>query len=132
MGLFRGCWLCARSLLQTDADVIDNLDSCTTVCPAPSVTLNGFTFCLPHGEEWCHVCIVDVRPSTTSCWRIAYPDNRDSLTANGRYVILPNKKPACSQHRVVGCKKCFDFKNQIEKKIKEDEAWLEKRQKWKD
>lgn len=88
-----------------------------------NVCLNGFCFCARHSLELCSKCPTDNRginnmqvedylseqcseTEMNSKWK---GDDRSPLNAAHRWTKLSNGKPACAEHKQIGCEECFNW-----------------------
>ncbi|KAI8086311.1 uncharacterized protein BX664DRAFT_335498 [Halteromyces radiatus] len=88
-----------------------------------NVTINGFMFCARHGLELCNKCPTDNRGANNMIvedglheklseeeyntkWQ---GDDREPFSVAHQWTRVSNGKPACMEHKEVGCKECFDW-----------------------
>jgi hypothetical protein len=88
-----------------------------------SVCLNGFCFCARHSLELCPKCPTDNRGINNmqvedylheQCSEAEFEakwkgDDRPPLNVSHRWTKLSNGKPACSDHKQIGCEECFNW-----------------------
>ncbi|KAI9209219.1 uncharacterized protein BJ171DRAFT_485777 [Polychytrium aggregatum] len=104
-----------------------------------TIFANGFAFCFPHGQEWCHLCCVDHRltnnvimeddltPEQHEEVQDGGGDDRPSVSIYGKFQVLPDDRISCTIHEVVGCKFCFDFPKIVLRSIQSEKTWVSKR-----
>ncbi|CAO3643283.1 unnamed protein product [Cunninghamella blakesleeana] len=90
------------------------------------VTLNGFMFCARHGLETCDRCHTDNLSSNNSIlddvlherlteeeytnkWK---GDEREPFNVSHQWTRV-HGKPACSDHKEIGCKECFNWEEKL-------------------
>ncbi|CAO3690161.1 unnamed protein product [Umbelopsis vinacea] len=99
---------------------------------ADSVCLNGFCFCARHSLELCTKCPTDNRGINNmqvedylheQCSEVEFEtkwkgDDRDPLNVSHRWTKLSNGKPACYDHKQIGCEECFNWSAGLLRDIK--------------
>ncbi|KAI9302944.1 hypothetical protein BJ944DRAFT_269147 [Cunninghamella echinulata] len=101
-------------------------DDNNNVLDSDYVTLNGFMFCLRHGQEICDKCHHDNLSSNNSIiednlherlteeeftkkWK---GDEREQFNINHQWAKV-NGKPGCLTHKKVGCNECFNWEEKL-------------------
>ncbi|KAG2186357.1 hypothetical protein INT43_002795 [Umbelopsis isabellina] len=97
-----------------------------------NVCLNGFCFCARHSLELCPKCPTDNRginnmqvedylseqcseTEMSSKWK---GDDRSPLNVAHKWTKLSNGKPACAEHKQIGCEECFNWGEGLLREIK--------------